>query len=316
MTRRTAGQIQDEANRWAARLDGTDWNLEHEVELSTWLNADNRHRGALLRAQAAWALLDARQTAIAKPASQHPMRFDRRWLIGGAGTAAAAAAIGTGLIWRTRRLKYETATGEIRRLPLMDGSTAVINTGSRVEVRFEPGVRHLVVSRGQAWFDVAKDPHRPFVVEAGKIRVLAVGTAFSVYRRDGGADVVVSEGVVKVWSEEAPIESVEISAGSGAFIANDAAVRFHDDPVDKSLAWRDGEIELSATALGQAISEFNRYNQRHLVLDDLSLSDRQFDGVFRADDPAGFATVVGSTLRVPVDLSDPNVIRIGRSPEK
>ncbi len=316
MTRRTAGQIQDEANRWAARLDGTEWNLEHEVELSTWLSADNRHRGALLRAQAAWALLDARQAAVAKPAPRHPMRLDRRWLIAGAGTVAAAAVIGSGVIWTTRQLKYETATGEIRRLPLIDGSTAVINTGSRVEVRFEPSVRHLVVSRGQAWFDVAKDPERPFVVEAGKIRVLAVGTAFSVYRRDGGADVVVSEGVVKVWSEEAPTESVEISAGSGAFIANDAAVRFHDDPVDRSLAWRNGEIELSATALGQAISEFNRYNQRRLILDDLSLSDRQFDGVFRTDDPVGFATVVGASLHVPVDVSDPDVIRIGHATPK
>ena len=314
--RRTAGQIQDEANHWAARMDGADWNIELEAELSTWLDTDRRHRGALLRAQAAWAMLDLDLAAAPRLSSRNPLRMDRRWMIGGGAAAAVVASIGAGVIWTGRIVKYETATGEIRRLPLKDGSTAVINTGSRVDVKFEPNVRHLVVSRGQAWFDVAKDPNRPFVVEAGKIRVQAMGTAFSVFRREGGADIVVSEGIVKVWSEEAPTASVEISAGSGAFVANDAAVRFHDDPVDQSLAWRSGEIELSATALGQAISEFNRYNQRRLILDDLSLSDRQFDGVFRANDPVGFATVVGSTLRVPVDLSDPNVIRIGHASEK
>ena len=313
MTRRTAEQIQEEANRWAARMDGVDWNIALEAELSSWLDIDSRHRGALLRAQAAWAMLDLDQVAVPRIAARKIKPVSRRWVVGGAAASTAIAALGAGFVWARRIAKYETATGEIRRLPLNDGSTAVLNTSSRLDVRFETGVRHVVVDRGQAWFDVAKDPDRPFVVEAGQIRVQAIGTAFSVYRRDGGADVVVSEGVVKVWSEVAPIASLEISAGSGAFVGNDAAVRFHHETSDQSLAWRSGEIELSATALSQAISEFNRYNQRHLVLDDLSLSDRQFDGVFRTDDPLGFAKLVGASLHVPVDTSDPELIRIGHS---
>ena len=312
MTRRTAVQIQDDASRWVARMDGVDWNIELEAELSSWLDEDSRHRGALLRAQAAWAMLDLDQGA-SRAASRKVERVDRRWVIGGAAAATVVAGLGGAVVWARRVAKYETVTGEIRRLPLNDGSTAIINTSSRVDVRFEPGARHVVVNRGQAWFDVAKDPDRPFIVEAGKIRVQAIGTAFSVYRRDGGADIVVSEGVVKVWSEAAPTASLAISAGSGAFVANDAAVRFHHETPSQSLAWRTGEIELSATALSQAISEFNRYNQRRLVLGDLSLSDRQFDGVFRTDDPLGFAKLVGASLHVPVDTSNPDLIRIGHA---
>ena len=311
VTRRTAVQIQDEAIHWVARMDGRDWNIELETELSAWLDEDTRHRGALLRAQAGWATLDLDQVASPRAASRRNKGVNRRWVMGG--VAAAAAGLGGAAIWARRAAEYETLTGEIRRLPLNDGSTAIINTSSRVAVRFESSARHVVVNQGQAWFDVAKDPDRPFIVEAGEIRVQAIGTAFSVYRRDGGADIVVSEGVVKVWSEAAPTASLAISAGSGAFVANDAAVRFHHDAPSQSLAWRSGEIELSATALSQAISEFNRYNQRHLVLGDLSLSDRQFDGVFRTDDPLGFAKLVGASLHVPVDTSNPDLIRIGHA---
>jgi transmembrane sensor len=51
----------------------------------------------------------------------------------------------------------------------------------------KPGLRQVKLDRGEAWFQVAKDPQRPFVVESGPVRVRAVGTAFSVRRREGGA---------------------------------------------------------------------------------------------------------------------------------
>ncbi|WP_204272534.1 FecR domain-containing protein, partial [Enterobacter hormaechei] len=73
-------------------------------------------------------------------------------------------------------------------------------------------------------FQVAKDSKRPFLVEAGKIRVQAVGTAFAVRRRQAGADIFVTEGVVEAWTSGAGAPHIRIAAGEHAFVADDAAV--------------------------------------------------------------------------------------------
>src|SRR3546814_2061558 len=96
---------------------------------------------------------------------------------------------------------YATSVGEIRRVPLADGSIAAINTASAIDVKLDDAARHVRVVEGEAWFQVARDKQRPFVVAAGRARVRAVGTAFSVRRRAGGADVLVTEGEVEVWAD-------------------------------------------------------------------------------------------------------------------
>src|SRR3546814_10232647 len=98
---------------------------------------------------------------------------------------------------------YATSGGEIRRGPLADGSIAAINTASAIDVKLDDAARHVRVVEGEAWFQVARDKQRPFVVAAGRARVRAVGTAFSVRRRAGGADVLVTVGGVEVWADGA-----------------------------------------------------------------------------------------------------------------
>src|SRR3546814_12570012 len=71
---------------------------------------------------------------------------------------------------------YATSVGEIRRVPLADGSIAAINTASAIDVKLDDAARHVRVVEGEAWFQVARDKQRPFVVAAGRARGRAVGT--------------------------------------------------------------------------------------------------------------------------------------------
>lgn len=80
----------------------------------------------------------------------------------------------------------------------------------------------------------------------------------------------------------------------------------------RSLAWRNGKIYLAGDRLDVAVAEFNRYNRRQLVVGDAAIAGERLDGVFRTDDPEGFAKAVEVGLTVPVDLSDPAQIRIGK----
>ena len=177
-----ASEIDDEAVAWAVRLDGRDIELSESPELKAWLAADPRREGALLRAQAALSFLDrgralAGSQAIAAPAIRR--RPNRRGLLLGAGGGAVAAGLGAAAVLAVGVRRYETGVGEIRRVSLKDGSLLAINTHSAVEVALRSHQRGVNLKAGEAWFQVAKDADRPFVVEAGPVRVRAVGTAFT-----------------------------------------------------------------------------------------------------------------------------------------
>ena len=304
--------IQEDASRWVARMDADCWDDAAEEELSQWLAADPRHDGALLRAQAAWASLDL-GTARAEVSPRKTAGLNRRSLL--VGGAAVAVGLTGGLAFLLSGTAYHTGIGEIRRVPLADGSTMTVNTASSVLVDFDDSLRRVRLDKGEAWFQVAKDTARPFLVEAGRVRVKAVGTAFSVRRRDGRADILVTEGVVEVWSDGSSQRPVRISAGDRAFIRDDATVERTVNAtasIDRALAWRSGKIDLDGETLEEAVAEFNRYNRRKLRIADPKLAGEAFDGVFRVDDPEGFARVAAVSLQVPVDSSAPDEIRIGR----
>lgn len=323
MTRPVNEEIETEAARWVARMDGETWSEADEAELQRWLAAVPRRAGALLQAQAAWETLDAASAARSAlagaseigdtgPHLPNPASSRRRFLIGG-GFAMAASFAG-GLILLGGTDSYETEIGEIRRVPLADGSTVAINTASLISVNLEKARRAIRLERGEAWFQVAKDPRRPFVVDAGHVRVRAIGTAFAVRRRSDGADIFVTEGVVEVWSANGTGKHIRIAAGGSASIANDAPIEHiaaNASSIDRALAWREGKIDLAGVRLVDAAAEFNRYNRRRLIIANPAIADERFDGIFRTDDLEGFAIAIRESLDVAVDLSDPAEIRIG-----
>lgn len=309
-------RIDSEAARWVARQDKAAWCDADEAELQQWLRVDPRHCGALLRAEASWAMLEqcSHQPEEEEGKAPPPPALGRRTLLAGGGAALAASLAG-GFFWLRGVRVYATDKGEIRRVNLVDGSVAAINTETWLDVDFAARDRHVRIDRGEAWFQVAKNAKRPFVVEAGDVRAVAVGTAFSVRRQHDGAEIMVTEGVVEAWGVRNAPQKIRLIAGERVFIADDAAVTRETGgaSVDRALAWRSGKIDLAGETLSQAIAEFNRYNRRKLILADPSVASEQFDGSFRIDDVEGFATAVKASLNVPIFLDDPQEIRIGRN---
>lgn len=198
-TRESAREIADQAAEWATRIDGGSVDHDTDVGLRRWLDEDPRRQGALLRAEAALSFVDrgrALAGVIPKP-EPRPIWVRRKLMF--AGVALAASLVGVAILV-TAPNRYDTNLGEIRQVPLSDGSLVAINTQSAVEVSMHQNAREVTLTRGEAWFNVAHDKTRPFIVSAGRIRVRAVGTAFSVRRHDDGADVQVTEGVVETWT--------------------------------------------------------------------------------------------------------------------
>lgn len=310
MKREKAEEIEDAAAVWVAMMDGGRWD---DAALAHWLAGDPRRAGALLQAQAAWLSLDdARPEAVASRRPLIGRAMTRRSLVVAGG--ALAASIAGAALFLPRGRTFATGLGEVRRLPLPDGSLAAINTSSALEVDTTPALRRIVLTQGEAWFQVAKDAQRPFVVEAGGVHVRAVGTAFSVRRHEAGADVYVTEGIVEVTTRDGGVRR-PMTAGAGVFFSDDATAQplaSDSASVDRVLAWRSGDIALDGRPLASAVAEFNRYNRRQIVIRDAALLDERLDGTFRTNNPVEFAQAVHDTLNVPVDLSDPSQIEIGR----
>lgn len=309
----TATEIDAEAARWLLRLDRHGRTPELEAELEAWQSEDPRRKGAFLRAEAAWTMMDRAGWNDSSKGKPHPRTIlTRRHALLGGGIAAGLAAVG---IYMLKPSDYATEVGEVRLLPLSDGSVAQINTASSIQVALHPDKRIVRMDQGEAWFQVAKDKSRPFIVEAGSVRVRAVGTAFSVRRRQNGADVMVTEGVVETWTEGTRDKPVRLTAGEKAYVSEAEQVnRIVAAPseIDRELAWREGNIDLAGESLADAVAEFNRHNRRKLVIADPSIAAEPLYGVFHANDPQGFALAVRVSLDVEVHVSESQILIGGK----
>jgi transmembrane sensor len=308
-------RIEQQAAEWAVRHP---LRRDEEAQLDDWLSQDERHGGALLRAMAGLSAIEAALGAEADTDEAVPAevayRPTRRWLLGGGvGLAAAAASVVIG--WpRLIGQHITTARGEIRRLPLADGSVATINSDSDLRIVLAGDSRRVDLERGQAWFQVAKDRTRPFVVDAGIAQARAVGTAFSVVRGRDGVQVAVTEGVVAVWPSDSSGMMTILETGQFAnFKTAGVAPTIGSAPgeIERALAWRNGEIALANDSLAEAIASFNRYNRKQIVLTDQSLAKEKLVGLFRLDKPENFASMLGESLDVDVFVTT-DEIRLAR----
>jgi transmembrane sensor len=172
---------------------------------------------------------------------------------------------------------------------MVDGSKVTLNTDSAISVAITEKERRVQLDRGEAFFEVAKDPSRPFIVSAGKKRVIAVGTKFSVRLVANDIRVLVTEGKVRIDND-----SSAVSAGSIANTDGDA-ILVQQKPlpeVEESLSWRTGYLIFHETTLAGAVTEFNRYNLRKIVIEDSAVASIRLSGKFRTTDFEAFVRLL------------------------
>jgi transmembrane sensor len=231
-----------------------------------------------------------------------------------AGGFALAAAVGLGVavLWYGRAFPsgttYVTSKGGFQTIVLGDHSTIELNTDTEVRVAMSTALRQVKLVRGEASFDVAHDMARPFVVVAGETAVRAVGTRFDVRRVDGSIEVMVSEGRVAIGASAAlvkagmavPPSMPTVSAGQRA-VAGGVEVKMQPISAEvtaRKLAWQGHRLAFEAEPLAQVVAEFNRYNDRELVIDDPRIASLKIGGYFRPTNLDAFVKVLESNFGV------------------
>ena len=303
-----------EASAWVAILHGPERTSVAERGFAQWLKRSEGHARAFEEATAIWE--EARnlprptrlRTSSRKVAPNRFMQF-------GLLAAAAIAAVTFVTAMLIRGAGVSTRVGEQRLLALDDGSNVVLNTDTRVIVRYDRDSRTIELKAGEALFEVAKQPNRPFIVIAGDRRIRALGTSFSVRRYENRVAVTLVDGKVSVAPLSAPAKSREQGTDrdlAGVVMAPGERVVFEPQktittdrpPLDKVLAWQYREVALDDVMLAEAIAEMNRYSRKPLVADLPDAGSIRITGLFRAGDSLSFARAVAAAYRLEVSDED------------
>jgi transmembrane sensor len=237
--------------------------------------------------------------------------FKRRLGAIAAGLVVAAATAAVWYFSTTRSTAYSTPVGALASIPLSDGSNVTLNTDSQIQVDYTSRERVIKLDQGEAFFEVSKDPGRPFIVEMANKRVTAVGTKFSVRRGRDDIRVFVTEGRVQIDRKDTLSRSAatQVTAGSEAHTKQNAVLIDRPEPtqVEQILSWRTGYLVFHDTPLADAIAEFNRYSTRKVVIDDPTLASLRIGGRFRSTDADAFLWLLQSGFPISVAQRDDRI---------
>jgi len=332
------------AAHWLARRD-RGWSAAEQAAFLKWQGADPRHATAVAKLEKVWGMLDRlaeRRLAGGLPPDPDLLAPSRRRSLSVWAPLLAAAVVAAFVYYaRTPVAGPKTtaappappAAGQAiihpgpEQLTLEDGSIVELNGQAKVEVQFTPAERRVRLVRGEAYFAVAKNPSRPFIVSAGAVTVRAVGTAFSVGLGREALSVLVTEGKVRVdetppplaQGPAAPRELSALSAGQQGVIAFSGdygatargemkVIELTAAQQDRALAWRSLRLEFVAMPLGRVVAEFNRYNRPQLIVADAETAAILVGGTFRADNVDAFVRLLNAGFGVSAFPNGENII--------
>ena len=325
--------IEEVAATWIARRDGDAWTAPEAAALQRWLAQSSSHRAAYYRLNAAWSEagrvralggpMQGRQTQSVVPVDAPPMSARRAGRIAFFAVAASVLIVLTGTlavfrdeIFNTH--SFSTVVGGLQTIPLADGSRVTLNTDTELRILLNARERTVEIGRGEAFFEVAHDAERPFVVKVGERRVIAVGTQFSVRREGGEVRVVVSEGTVRYEAHASDASTPTLLPAGSIARAEGDALQVQQLPVaeaERNLTWRSGLLTFRNTPLADAVAEFNRYNTRKIVIADAKIASLEVGGVFRSRNVEPFVHLLerGFDVRAAVE---PDRIVLSASPRR
>lgn len=334
-----AASLQDEAAAWVTRRDNGALNKKDAQEFDAWVASSPVHEAAYRQFDSLWSELGEVAEELTGDQQKGPQHQGSPYLVAAndrfgfakrfAAVAIIVACVGAVTMnnfdWSKDASRpspiiaqaeqpslaeraIETEVGEQRVVTMEDGSRITLNTATKLSTQFATNQRIVKLDKGEAYFEVAHDPDRPFIVQSPLGSVRAVGTKFIV-RLDGKGhlSVIVSEGKVlvsqgaaqlidpKVFAEATPLiagQEIEITGANALPIGTIAP-----EEMGQELAWRQGDIVFDGETLESAAAELQRYTKRKLIVDP-RVANYSVGGYFRTNDLDAFVDTVESVFPV------------------
>ncbi|HEY5239554.1 MAG TPA: FecR domain-containing protein, partial [Rhizomicrobium sp.] len=241
------------------------------------------------------AVLNRSVPEVAAPA---PRRFPRVFGRALAGVLAVGIlAFGAfAYLSRSHEDTYATSLGQHRTVALADGSKIELNTNSVLSVTTDGGQRLASLESGEAFFQIRHDASHPFIVMAAGHRVTDLGTKFLLRLDNDHLTMMLTEGRARLEAKNS--QSLLLKPGDMA-VATNSSLTLHKQPaqaVAEILGWRRGLLLFDHVTIAQAATEFNRYNNRKLVVADSVAARRSVTGTFQTTNIDDFTSLARDVL--------------------
>jgi transmembrane sensor len=275
------------AAQWFVRLSGEAATGEDWLAFEDWLKASPVHAEAYARVERLSAELDDQAPRLLSALAE-PRRAGARWAWPGAGAALAAAIALAALIGvrgsGPAPTAYQAPPGTIREIALSDGSRVRLDAASALSVRMTGRSRQVAMADGEAAFDVAHDPARPFLIRVGDRQVRVVGTEFDLRHRGGVLTLTVRRGVVEVRPAEASGAPVRLQVAEQLThrdgTPGDAVAKVD---ADEAFGWTEGQLVYHARPLAEVAADLSRRFGEPIRPADAATGRTPFTGVLVTD---------------------------------
>jgi transmembrane sensor len=327
--------IPEQAAEWLLRWHCGDLNIAERFEYLQWLKTSPVHIAETLRMCRLYSWLEntklklfitnednfsnvvelppRERETVARGANAAALWRTRI----AAGVAALALAAAVNIVAKTLWLDHtlQTQASEWRSVPLSDGSSITIAPFTKLRHDIGDEQRVITLTQGSAMFRVAKDPSRPFLVDAGGIVVTATGTQFTVAREGDEVTVTMREGRVIVTPApgvEASFASVPLETDQQLTVSVSGAPDVKHVNGERETEYMLGRLTFGeGDTVTKAVETFNRFNAIKIVVD-ASTGTKPMRGSFDAIDPLSFAAVVERSTGSAVVHESSTLLRIRR----
>lgn len=315
-------RIKSQAQRWVVDLADEDLTEAEEIQFREWINSSPSHEEIFLDSQAVWSNIGQMDHLVGltsrnkllndiskKAESTNNIHTDEPetslselihhkvkswfWVPASAIVLFATLWFIPGTLEKAPEYRiYTTQKAEINNISLEDGTSLVLGAKSTVRVMFNDSQRNVELMNGEAFFNVAKNPNRPFYVTAKDIAVRVLGTQFNVYKGRDKMRVSVKEGVVELLTTEAaPTHSMPaeynsvatLTAGRQITTSYEGKILIDEQiEIDAPGAWRYGRLDYHEVPLREVLEDANRYYSGDITIADESIAELVVTASFRS----------------------------------
>jgi transmembrane sensor len=336
-------RIDNEAREWFTLMQSGSVKATEQQALQQWLQADAAHQKAYDQYQLIWqdlGNLHAQEVAAFKRSTRPPLLAiignGLRSILAGLsllnpksqfGLALASVAILAIVIIGLQPEKivvqeFATTTGEVKNITLADGSEITLGAKSQLKAWATDKERRIILVSGQAFFKVAKNPQRPFWVDAGETKVRVVGTQFDVRKGSDRTRVAVLEGIVNVSIVNASGANKSTSTTPVVLTAGQQVTRLNAGSfeavnaisVSELESWRNGRLIYLRASLADVVADANRYFKGSISLGSKNLADLKVTAAVSTDQMDALTDMLASSLPVVLQRdAQNNIVIMSRS---
>jgi ferric-dicitrate binding protein FerR (iron transport regulator) len=226
-------------------------------------------------------------------------------------------AVLAGFIVVRNNMMYEKFAFEDEQgiIQLQDGSKVTLNEGSTLKYAVDEnlGVRKVSLS-GEAFFEVARDTIRPFIIDAGLAEIEVLGTSFNVraYKNIPVVEVTVNTGLVSMLSKKTEDNLLILNPGNtGIYNKDKKELVFVSEADPNAFSWKTRELIFDEAPLSKVVDDINRIYKSNLKIADEGISDCIITVSFSDQEFSAVLNVLVSTLDLKMERKNGAIVLSG-----